>query len=231
MSSTSCILWTFVVAVLVHATPSIGEPLPTEALLRQRMAIWLQYAPMCQDHPSKNAPDGQPCNDGDMTLFSGLLCAAGVIAADGTLIGCRSVADAQDADGRWYRSPRRKLDPSIDAQEHAANIASFSPDMALGVETYLVATSDVARGQSWLSWLDSHRPCWAGTEPDCSFPMLSLTNVRGLPRFCTDLPGPPQPGELSLDTMLRALRVDPRCSMRPGDLSTLAKTLGFLENV
>jgi hypothetical protein len=200
---------------------------PSEELLRQRMDFWLREAPVCAGNPTKlyesSDANARACNDGDMNLFSALLCIAGVRLQNQSLIGCESVASAQDADGRWYRSPRRKLDPSIDAAEHAANIASFSPDMALGTELYLVTTSDSNRASLWLQWLDAHRPCWAGSEPDCSLPQFGLNNIRGLPRFCTDEPGPPQPGETDSDRLLRQLRIDPRCSMRPGDLSTLGQ--------
>lgn len=197
----------------------------TEALLKQRMVFWLQAAPDCNGEPTKLGDNRESCNDGDMTLFSGLLCAAGVKSAAGVLIGCESALRALDSDGRWFRSPRRKVDPSIDAGEHLANIASFSPDMAMGAQLYLITAQDSASATKWLGWLDAHRPCWAGNEPNCTSPLLpGLGSVRGLPRFCTDEPGPPQPDETSEQKTLRQLGIDPRCSMRPGDLALLAQT-------
>lgn len=200
-----------------------------EALLKSRMAFWQQEAPLCNGDPSKQNDAMQPCNDGDMTLFSGLLCAAGVRSLDNRLIGCDSVARAIDADGRWFRSPRRKLDPSIDEQEHLGGIASFSPDMALGAQLYLVTTTDTFLASRWIGWLDAHRPCWAGNEPACAVPALGLTNIRGLPRFCTDASSPPQPDDSEADKSLRKLGIDPRCTMRPGDLAVLGQTRNFMK--
>ena len=42
------------------------------------------------------------CNDGDQTTYNGLLCASGEDA------GCRAVAQAQDSQGHWFRSPHRR---------------------------------------------------------------------------------------------------------------------------
>jgi hypothetical protein len=201
----------------------------TEIQLKERMALWLKEAPICGSEPTKQGDGKEPCNDGDMTLFSGLLCAAGVRSADGRLIGCDSVARALDADGRWFRSPRRKVDSSIDAEEHKGGVASFSPDMAMGVQLYLVSAKDTASAERWISWLDAHRPCWGGVEPTCDVPLLDIKNVRGLPRFCTDEPGPPQPEDGDQEKLLRQLRVDPRCSMRPGDFASLGQTRNYMK--
>lgn len=221
---------------LFLGVPIFSTAQTAEDLLKQRMNFWLQNAPLCNGYPSKLYEDGKGCSDGDMNLFSGLLCAAGVKDSQGKLIGCESVAAAQDQEGRWFRSPRHRLDPKIDAEEHKANIASFSPDMALGAQLYLVTTRNKSRGDLWLKWLDEHRPCWGASEPDCKIdieipPILSIhkINARGLPRFCTDEPGPPQPEDTDLDKKLRELRIDPRCSMRPGDLAVLAKTRAALQ--
>lgn len=226
-------LMVFVILIASFLFPTTGivyaQHRPTEDVLKKRMSIWLKYAPMCNGHPSKLHEDtGANCNDGDMALFSGLLCASGFRDARNALVGCDSVAASQDAEGRWYRSPRRKLDPTIDEYERKDNIASFSPDMALGVQLYLLASRNVAQGNLWMKWLDEHRPCWGGNEPDCRLvdvrTGLEIRNARGLPRFCTDSPGPPQPNESEGDRVLRLLRIDPRCSMRPGDLAILGQT-------
>lgn len=201
----------------------------SEALLKERMTFWTTEAPMCGQEPTKLGGGKEPCNDGDMSLFSGLLCAAGVKTADGRLIGCESMARAIDADGRWFRSPRRKVDASIDANEHKDGVASFSPDMAMGVQLYLVTTKDTASAERWIGWLDKHRPCWAGSEPTCDGPLPGMTNFRGLPRFCTDEPSPPQPEDGELEKRLRQLHIDPRCSMRPGDLASLGQTRNYIK--
>ena len=178
--------------------------------LEDRIAIWNRHAEKCEGYPTKwsdpAAPDGK-CEDGDMTLFSGLLCAAGVT------LGCQAVrASLEDIGpdpGRWFRSPRRKSNPAI-----GAGSASFSPDMALGAQLYLATTKDIAAGQLWYAWLDRHRPCLAGSEPNCDLALGPITiqkNVRGWPRFCTD------------DSPDRG------CAMRPGDLTDLARTRWVLK--
>jgi hypothetical protein len=56
---------------------------PTASELDDRFAYWNKSAFLCQASdgtlfPSKpTSGDAQPCDDGDMTLFNGLLCAAG----------------------------------------------------------------------------------------------------------------------------------------------------------
>lgn len=187
------------------------QPSPTwaaDAELIARMTIWEKYAPLCNGNPSK-----ANCEDGDMNLFSGLLCAAGISQ------GCDSVRSAMDEVGpevgRWHRSPRRKLDSEIAKQEEKDGVGSFSPDMALGTELYLATTKDTNAARKWFDWLERHRPCLSGAEPDCQFPpkspLVLYRNVRGWPRFCTnDIPTPSQPGK--------------GCTVRPGDLANLAST-------
>jgi hypothetical protein len=106
--------------------------------LTDRGAFWRQNAFLCAaappSFPSKEVL-GQPqeCDDGDMTLFNGLLCAAGESA------GCEAVARSQDTDGRWWRSPRRI------GWEAPAHDVSFSPDQSLGDLLYAVQTKDKVR--------------------------------------------------------------------------------------
>ncbi|MFO0733587.1 MAG: hypothetical protein U0361_22045 [Nitrospiraceae bacterium] len=204
--------------------------------MKKRMEVWLAHAPICNGYPSKLDTDtGANCNDGDMALFSGLLCAAQVKYKrqdKDILIGCDAVAASQDDTGQWYRSPRRRLDHTIDEEERSGNVASFSPDMAIGVQLYLASMKDVDRGNLWLKWLDTHRPCWGGNEPECRIrdprTGIELSNVRGLPRFCLDPPGPPQSDENEIGRVFRRLGMDFRCSMRPGDLAILGQTRASL---
>src|SRR5690348_11546418 len=79
--------------------------------LTERRAAWHAGAPRCGEFPSKEA-----CEDGDTTLFNGLLCASG------EPLGCRAVQRAQGADGRFWRSPRR-VDGNLGQPK------SFSRDM------------------------------------------------------------------------------------------------------
>ncbi len=122
---------------------------------------WTSIAPQCEGYPSK-----ANCDDGDMALFSGLLCASG------DALGCAQVRNSQDSDGRWWRSPRRKGD-------NAGQANSFSRDMSLGVMLYLVSAHDGDAAEAWMDWIQSHRPC-VQRKPngDCL--------IRGAHRFCTD---------------------------------------------
>jgi hypothetical protein len=103
------------------------------------LGTWRSWAPLCEGHPSKAA-----CDDGDATLFSGLLCLAGEEQ------GCAAVKAAQDPAGKFWRSPRR-------VDEDSSN--SFSRDMALGVLSYLLATKDTAAAQAWIRWVDQNSVC------------------------------------------------------------------------
>ncbi|RVG01814.1 hypothetical protein CN230_31330 [Sinorhizobium meliloti] len=131
---------------LARANPSQHE------MLVERMAFWESKAALCKagafNFPTKSTTDpAQPCDDGDMTMFNGLFCFAGDER------GCQGVVDAQDPDtgqGQWFRSPRIRLLGHNDCGN-----ASFSPDMALGVQLYLVKTGDAERAMKWAKWLDS----------------------------------------------------------------------------
>ena len=127
-----------------------------------QQAYWSEIAPMCGGYPSK-----ANCDDGDMTLFAGLLCASGEKR------GCEMVRNSQGTDGRWWRSPRRN--PGNNGERH-----SFSRDMSMGVLLYLATTRDSDAALKWLNWIEDSRPCVV-TNPltrDCI--------QKGLGRYCTD---------------------------------------------
>src|SRR4051794_20855639 len=92
-----------IVSVFICASSRISK---TDEL-SDRLLFWEPpHAFLCSDHgirfPSKwTSNDPSSCDDGDMTLFNGLLCAAG------DRRGCDGVSNAQDAGGRFWRSPRR----------------------------------------------------------------------------------------------------------------------------
>lgn len=130
------------------------------------MPFWRANAPLCGNFPSSTN-----CEDGDMTLFNGLLCASG------EQLGCEAVKSAQDPTGRWHRSPRFAADPSLRPTN------SFSWDMALGVQLYAVTTRDVASLNRWLAWVERNRPCLT-QSPVIDGSTYCL--VRGWPRWCTD---------------------------------------------
>lgn len=167
--------------------------------LQERLEFWKSKAFLCEPSPGNAFPSrpsdvsAQPCDDGDITLFNGLMCAAGNEA------GCAAVADAQNPDtGEWFRSPR------IRRHGNDRGGSSFSPDMALGVELYLVKTHDIQRASKWLLWLDSHVACSIEVFGNCL--------LRALPRFCTD------------DVESKG------CTMRPGDAAELSATVTYLQD-
>lgn len=131
---------------------------------------WTTNAPTCVApdgfrFPGKVSETGE-CDDGDLTLFAGLLCAVG------ETIGCEAVRRSQVSSGRWFRSPRRAQ------TENLGSPNSFSPDMALGAQLFLATSRDRAAGEAWLKWMDKVRPCIIGSGDNCfQSPLL---------RFCTD---------------------------------------------
>lgn len=142
----------------------------TEIISKEELKFWRDNAPKCdsgndQFFPSKKDSIGN-CDDGDITLFAGLLCASGED------VGCETVKNSQDSDGRWFRSPRRKNTNNLNAPN------SFSPDMALGAQLYTITRKDSPSQKKWLAWIDKSRPCWVGSGESC---------FRGpVLRFCTD---------------------------------------------
>lgn len=151
--------------LLALSAGSAAQPIPSDLV-----EYWRANAPYCttasgSKFPGKRLEDGS-CDDGDIALFAGLLCASGDMPA------CDSVRQAQDSTGRWFRSPRRKETANMGEPN------SFSPDMALGAQLYAITRSDSKALGAWLNWMDESRPCWIGSGSNC---------VKGiLLRFCTD---------------------------------------------
>lgn len=149
--------------------------------------------------PARRPTGGDICDDGDETIFHGLMCAAGMPE------GCAAVKASQASDGRWYRSPRRAVvcaNPAATPEERKQLCQnSFSPDMALGVQLYAHTTGDKAALGRWVEWIEANRPC--------QFNLPDGSCVKGQPRFCTD------------DT-------EGGCTLRPGDYATLAMSLEAL---
>jgi hypothetical protein len=183
----------FLIVAAASGTAAIAETSPQERV-RQLLPLWKANAPLCE-----GAPSGESCHDGDMTLFNGLLCAAG------EPLGCESVRKAQDSTGRWHRSVRFARDPSL----RRAN--SFSWDMAIGVQLYVATTGDKPALTRWLSWIEEHRPCLAETPVAIDGRKYCL--IRGLPRWCTDdteMGCTGKPNDLAtLATTVRALGIQP----------------------
>lgn len=180
--SLPCVL---IAALLGFAPLAVAGP---KEEVRNLLPLWRDNAPLCQ-----GAPSAEGCEDGDMTLFNGLLCASG------EALGCRSVEQAQDESGRWHRSVRFRHHPELRKDN------SFSWDMALGVQLYVVTTGDKAALERWLNWVERSRPCLT-TLP---FEGRNYCLVRGIPRWCTD------------DT-------EKGCTAKPQGLALLYRTVQFL---
>jgi hypothetical protein len=158
-------LLSFVAVLLVAGERVYGDELSDRRAFWERSTFWCMAT--TPSFPSKEVL-GVPtdCDDGDMTMFNGLLCSAGIDA------GCDAVVRAQGADGRWWRSPRRI---GWEAPDHDV---SFSPDQSLGILLYVVKKNDAANVKRWLSWLETNRPCIAELGDRCV--------QRGWLRFCRD---------------------------------------------
>lgn len=150
-------------ATLAAQTIGCGSPTPsTLSGAAEPRGYWEEIAPSCVGYPSK-----EDCDDGDMALFGGLLCASGDER------GCSLVRDSQGPDGRWWRSPRRN-------PGNLGRPNSFSRDMAFGVMLYLAKTRDRGAASRWLQWIEDNRPCISRN------PLGGGCLVKGLHRFCTD---------------------------------------------
>ena len=104
-----------------------------------------------------------------------------------------AVRDSQATTGQWFRSPRR-LDTN---NSHEPN--SFSPDMALGAELFILATGSHQSGVHWLNWIADTLNCDTSKARGCS---------TWLPRFCTDA------SNLG-------------CFLRPGDAAVLKAVMDY----
>ncbi len=115
-------------------------------------------------YPSKTA-DGSSCDDGDMTLFAGLLCSSGEneIAKS----GCKEVLQSQSASGQWWRSPNL-VGKSFGASD-------FSGDMSLGVLLYAATSKDANGFKVWRDYILSN---------PVKLPQDSINNLK-LFRTCT----------------------------------------------
>jgi hypothetical protein len=133
--------------------------------LAEAMTFWSSFAPVCPD--AGGSPSKEDCDDGDMALFNGLLCASGEAA------GCDAMRRSQGEDGRFWRSPAR-----VDGNRGKKN--SFSRDMAMGVFVYLATTRDQEAASRWLHWIEKNRPCVLKK------PFSDGCLIRGPHRLCRD---------------------------------------------
>jgi hypothetical protein len=148
--------------------------------LSARVAMWRHYAELCtlektiwqgatpaspDNFPTKDdagtPANPQACDDGDMGLFNGMLCAAGETQ------GCLAVKNAQSDNGQWWRSPALKTRHTDDPD--SPNINS---DQLLGVLLYVLQENDSAAFRRWLEWVQTtgsaYRLCSVDTD-NCTF--------------------------------------------------------------
>lgn len=85
--------------------------------------------------------------DGDSTLWNGLLCFTGR-----NPWACEAVKNSMSEEGRIWRSPRRR-ESQNDGNDYPQ--ASFSRDMARGVQLYLLQTRDRETALSWSRYISS----------------------------------------------------------------------------
>ncbi len=169
--ATRAILPILALVLSVFCTGQFARSQSSSTSLDTEMKFWKANGFECNlsgaQFPSKEIKGhADQCDDGDMTLFNGLLCSAGLEEA------CLAVKNSQDAQGRWWRSPRR-----IGIEAPTSDV-SFSPDQSLGVLLYAEHKNDGPAFSKWLSWIEGNRPCLATLGDRCL--------QKGWLRFCTD---------------------------------------------
>lgn len=204
----------FIICAFLNHSPASYAQHDLSAELRERLRFWRDIAYRCDGPSGLPFPSGERipgelgCEDGDMVLFAGLLCAVGERE------GCETVRRSQrlavgDDYGRWYRSPRRmeihndvdgdgrtdeyedeNKDEDGDGRKGEREWNTFSHDMSLGVMLYLATetrsggtSAEQAKtvGQSWWDWINRYTLCMlTGLGSHCI--------KRGLPRFCWNPP-------------------------------------------
>ncbi|WP_256807503.1 hypothetical protein [Bradyrhizobium sp. Bra64] len=160
------------------------------------------------------------CDDGDQTTYNGLLCASGDSGA------CRSIAESQDNEGRWFRSPHRrwmwenrcfdKTFPLATSKFNDNCAYGFSPDMNLGVLLYTLKTKDVRRYSAWLRWLNTNASKTKLCKLDEKREVIegSCEKIEW-PRVCTDDLGHLNPNENPGYDING--RYGGKCALRPWD--------------
>ncbi|WP_338834099.1 hypothetical protein [Bradyrhizobium septentrionale] len=110
------------------------------------------------------------CDDGDMVLFNGLLCAAGEQK------GCDGVRDALDFEsGHWWRSPAIKL-----RNKDSVDQPNLNSDQALGVMLYILQRNDAKAFRSWMHFIAMNGPC----NSNACLGVRAAGLPISVPRFC-----------------------------------------------
>jgi hypothetical protein len=144
------------------AGPQVATALVTPPdSLSERMVLWRKQVMYCdiygnivseqpETYPTKEWPEAEKrkevpetCNDGDMLLFNGMLCAVGENA------GCAAVQKAFDEEsGQWWRSPAI-LKRHVDNSEEP----NLNSDQVQGLLLYILENHDGTRFRRWLEWV------------------------------------------------------------------------------
>uniref|UniRef100_A0A0G4FS43 Uncharacterized protein n=1 Tax=Chromera velia CCMP2878 TaxID=1169474 RepID=A0A0G4FS43_9ALVE len=150
--------WTLDLVLQDRLTPPSGPPCRGDIGVRLADAriFWeREVALFCPGfgHLTKEAcSPSNPCDDGNVMVFGGLLCASGDER------GCETVRNAQDEQGRWFRSPRQ-----------LNNGNTFSGSSAEGVLLYLSVSRDREAAQRWWSWIDANKIQGPGGPEDVTY--------------------------------------------------------------
>ncbi|SDI63182.1 hypothetical protein SAMN05444171_3858 [Bradyrhizobium lablabi] len=118
------------------------------------------------DNKAVSTETGSNCNDGDMLLFSGLLCSVGEES------GCDEVRLSQNRKTwQWWRSPNvlaRNMDTVTEP--------NLNSDQALGAMLYALRKGDGLQFRRWTNWIASRGPCTA---------LICLGSRLSIPRYCS----------------------------------------------
>ena len=135
------------------ASPPVAKS--DKDLIQERVASIRTWAPVCANGQQTKVMPHTACDDGDFALFAGISCLAGESSQ------CKFVAQSQDQDGRFWRSPYLVNNDPTNA---------FSRDMALGVLAYAAKTKDVQALERWVSYVKAHdgKMCPVDTDGRCN---------------------------------------------------------------
>lgn len=93
----------------------------------------------------KRSSTPEPCNDGDMLLFNGLLCASG----EG--VACDAARDSQEQSmHQWWRSPGIRKE-GVERQEEP----NLNSDQVLGLLLYFLQRNRGEEFRHWIEWVRS----------------------------------------------------------------------------
>jgi len=125
--------------VRADESPLVKTPIlsSTTEALKARRALLRTWAPKCSD----GSLTMSSCPFWDAVEYMGMLCLSGETEY------CDQVKNAQDASGRFFRSPEYRLHPKPE------NGPTFSRDMDRGVWGYVIATGDKEVAAKYMNYV------------------------------------------------------------------------------